>query len=368
MSPYEHGEVFVLDDGGEADLDLGNYERFLGVKLTRMNNITTGKVYQTVIDKERRGDYLGKTVQIVPHVTGCIKVFILLIYIFQEWILSVSHIPINEKGDLADICLVEVGGTVGDIESSIFLEAIRQLIQQLPREDCCLGFVSLVPCLGEQKTKPTQHGVTTLRSLGLFPDILALRCAEVLEEKTKEKIALFTNVLPENCFSVHNCPDIYYVPYILNQQNAAEKILKKFNLPLKKEINVDIWKERADYILDDKKPLVHVAFVGKYTQLADAYLSVRKALLHATLHTGRFNTSIDFVESLDLEDPTQEEKYNEAWKTLKECDCVLVPGGFGNRGAEGMILAIKYARENKIPYLGICLGMQLAVVEYARYI
>lgn len=167
---------------------------------------------------------------------------------------------------------------------------------------------------------------------------------------------------------MHNCPDIYYVPYILNQQNAAEKILKKFNLPLKKEINVDIWKERADYILDDTKPLVHLAFVGKYTQLADAYLSVRKALLHATLHTGRFNTSIDFVESLDLEDPTQEEKYNEAWKTLKECDCVLVPGGFGNRGVEGMILAIKYARENKIPYLGICLGMQLAVVEYARYI
>lgn len=369
MSPYEHGEVFVCDDGCEADLDLGNYERFLDVKLGRENNITTGKIYQSVIERERAGAYNGHTVQIVPHVTNCII----------EWIERVAEKDIDEYGK-ADICLIEVGGTVGDIESAVFLEAIRQLIQSKPKEDICLGFVSLVPLIGELKTKPTQHGVATLRSVGLFPDILCLRCPVELDEKTKAKISLFTNVPTENCFSLHDCPIIFGVPSMLNSQHAAQIILKKFNLEPRKEIDLKEWNRITSIIGDDSLEELRVAFVGKYTKIEDSYLSVRKALLHASIAIKR-RLTIDFIESSDLEkvkekiDGEKEEskeesnrKYNEAWTKLKSAHCLLVPGGFGERGIEGKIAAIKYARENKVPFLGICLGMQLAVIEYARNI
>lgn len=359
MSPYEHGEVFVCDDGCEADLDLGNYERFLDVKLGRDNNITTGKIYQSVIEKERAGAYDGHTVQIVPHITNCII----------EWIERVSSKDIDEHGK-ADICLIEVGGTVGDIESAVFLEAIRQFIQMKPKEDVCLGFVSLVPLIGELKTKPTQHGVATLRSVGLFPDVLCLRCPIELDEKTKAKISLFTNVATENCLSLHDCPVLFGVPSMLNNQHAAQIILKKFGLEPKQEIDLTEWERITSIVSDESLPELHVAFVGKYTKIEDSYLSVRKALLHATF-TIRHRLQIDFIESSDLEKQKEEteesiEKYNQAWEKLKAADCLLVPGGFGERGIEGKIEAIKYARENKIPFLGICLGMQLAVIEYTR--
>ncbi|KAH9703504.1 CTP synthase [Citrus sinensis] len=333
MSPFEHGEVFVLDDGGEVDLDLGNYERFLDVRLTKNNNITTGKIYQSVLEKERKGDYLGKTVQVVPHITDAIK----------NWIESVAVIPVDGKEGPADVCVIELGGTVGDIESMPFIEALRQLSFSVGPDNFCLIHVSLIPVLGvvgEQKTKPTQHSVRELRALGLTPHLLACRSAQPLLENTKEKLSQFCHV---------------------PNQNAHHSILKQLNLlSIAAPPNLQAWTKRAETYdnLKNSNMLiwqVRIAMVGKYVGLADSYLSVVKALLHACIACS-LKPSIDWIAASDLEDESA--KLN--------AECVLVPGGFGDRGVGGMILAAKYARENNIPYLGICLGMQISVIEFAR--
>ncbi|KAI7999697.1 CTP synthase 1 [Camellia lanceoleosa] len=361
MSPFEHGEVFVLDDGGEVDLDLGNYERFLDIKLTRDNNITTGKIYQAVIDKERRGDYLGKTVQVVPHITDAI----------QEWIERVAMIPVDGKEGPADVCVIELGGTIGDIESMPFIEALGQFSYRVGADNFCLIHVSLVPVLsvvGEQKTKPTQHSVRGLRSLGLTPNILACRSTKELEENVKAKLCQFCHVPAENIISLYDVSNIWHVPLLLKDQKAHEAILKALNLiGVANEPALVEWKSRAE-LSDMLHEPVRIAMVGKYTGLSDSYLSVLKALLHASVacHMKLF---IEWIPSSDLEDATAKENpdsYKAAWNLLKGADGVLVPGGFGDRGVQGKIIAAKYARENKIPFLGICLGMQIAVIEFTR--
>ncbi|KAI7999693.1 CTP synthase 1 [Camellia lanceoleosa] len=361
MSPFEHGEVFVLDDGGEVDLDLGNYERFLDIKLTRDNNITTGKIYQSVIDKERRGDYLGKTVQVVPHITDAI----------QEWIERVAMIPVDGKEGSADVCVIELGGTIGDIESMPFIEALGQFSCRVGDGNFCLIHVSLVPVLnvvGEQKTKPTQHSVRGLRSLGLTPNILACRSTTELDENVVTKLSQFCHVPEQNIITLYDVSNIWHVPLLLKNQKAHEAILKVLKLssvagiPTLKE-----WTSRAE-LCDRLHEPVRIAMVGKYTGLSDSYLSVLKALLHASVACHR-KLCIDWVLSSDLEDETAKENpdaYKAAWKLLKGADGVLVPGGFGDRGVQGKIVAAKYARENRIPFFGICLGMQIAVIEFAR--
>lgn len=361
MSPFEHGEVFVLDDGGEVDLDLGNYERFLDVKLTRDNNITTGKIYQFVLDKERRGDYLGKTVQVVPHITDAI----------QEWIERVAMIPVDGKEGPADVCVIELGGTIGDIESMPFIEALGQFSYRVGAGNFCLIHVSLVPVLnvvGEQKTKPTQHSVRGLRGLGLTPNILACRSTMALDENVKEKLSQFCHVLAEDIITLYDVPNIWHIPLLLRDQKAHEAIFKVLNLSgTAKEPSLKEWTTRAE-ICDMLHEPVRIAIVGKYTGLSDSYLSVLKALLHASVAC-RKKLVVDWVPASDLEDTTEIENlkaYKAAWKLLKSADGVLVPGGFGDRGVQGKILAAKYARENRIPFLGICLGMQIAVIDFAR--
>ncbi|XP_075642414.1 uncharacterized protein LOC142613796 isoform X1 [Castanea sativa] len=361
MSPFEHGEVFVLDDGGEVDLDLGNYERFLDVTLTRNNNITTGKIYQSVLEKERRGDYLGKTVQVVPHITDAIK----------NWIESVAVIPVDGKEGPAEVCVIELGGTVGDIESMPFIEALRQLSFSVGQDNFCLVHVSLIPVLGvvgEQKTKPTQHSVRELRALGLTPHLLACRSAQPLLENTKEKLSQFCHVPAGNILNIHDVPNIWHVPLLLRNQNAHLSILKQLNLlddaatPALQD-----WTRMAE-TFDNLTESVRIALVGKYVGLSDSYLSVVKALLHACIACS-LKPSIDWIAASDLEDDSARltpEAHATAWETLRNAACVLVPGGFGDRGVTGMILAAKYARENKVPYLGICLGMQISVIEFAR--
>ncbi|KAF3785968.1 CTP synthase [Nymphaea thermarum] len=359
ISPFEHGEVFVLDDGGEVDLDLGNYERFLDVTLTRDNNITTGKIYQSVIDRERRGDYLGKTVQVIPHITDGIK----------DWITSVAVIPVDGRVGPADVCVIELGGTVGDIESMPFIEALRQLSYSVGQENFCLIHVSLVPVLGvvgEQKTKPTQHSVRELRALGLTPHLLACRSAQPLLDQTKEKLSQFCHA--GNILSIHDVPNIWHVPLLLRYQDAHNAILKQLNLlSIAGPPDIQEWMKRAE-TFDNLTETVKVAMVGKYTGLSDSYLSVLKALLHACISCS-LKPVIQWVAASDLEDEKAKEApqvHAAAWETLKDSACILVPGGFGNRGTEGMILAAKFARENQVPYLGICLGMQISVIEFAR--
>ncbi|XP_031493965.1 uncharacterized protein LOC116259255 isoform X2 [Nymphaea colorata] len=363
MSPFEHGEVFVLDDGGEVDLDLGNYERFLDVKLTRDNNITTGKIYQSVIDKERRGDYLGKTVQVVPHITDAI----------QEWIERVAMIPVDGKEGPADVCVIELGGTVGDIESMPFVEALRQLSYRVGPGNFCLVHVSLVPVVnvvGEQKTKPTQHSVRELRGLGLIPNILACRSTKPLEDNVKEKLSQFCHVPAESILTIYDVSNIWHIPLLLRDQKVHEAILKGLNLlGFAGNPELQEWTARAE--LQDKLSYpVRIAMVGKYTGLSDSYLSVLKALLHASVECSR-KLMVEWVAATDLEDATAREDpdaFEAAWNVLKSADGILVPGGFGDRGVQGKILAAKYARENRIPYLGICLGMQIAVIEFSRSI
>uniref|UniRef100_A0A0E0HIS7 CTP synthase n=1 Tax=Oryza nivara TaxID=4536 RepID=A0A0E0HIS7_ORYNI len=380
MSPFEHGEVFVLDDGGEVDLDLGNYERFLDIKLTRDNNITTGKIYQAVIDKERRGDYLGKTVQVVPHITDEI----------QEWIERVAMNPVDGTNEPADVCVIELGGTIGDkifsphndsgildagdIESMPFIEALGQFSYRVGAGNFCLVHVSLVPVLnvvGEQKTKPTQHSVRGLRGLGLIPDILACRSTQPLEENVKVKLAQFCHVPISNIVNLHDVTNIWHIPLLLRDQKAHESILKVLDLQCVGKVprapKLTEWTERASKF-DKLKTPVRIAMVGKYTGLSDSYLSVLKALLHASVALDR-KLVVDWVPSCDLEDSAATETpdaYEKAWDLLKGAHGVLVPGGFGDRGVQGKILAAKYARENNVPYLGICLGMQIAVIEFAR--
>ncbi len=342
MSPYQHGEVFVLKDGGEVDLDLGNYERFLDIELTRENNITTGQVYQTVIEKERRGDYLGKTVQIIPHITNEIK----------ERIRKVS------KKSGADICIIEIGGTVGDIESMPFLEAVRQMHSEEKEEDIIFVHVTLVPLdtQGEQKTKPTQHSVKELRSLGLQPDAIVARCKEPVLSDTKSKIALFCDVPASAVVSAHDASDIYYVPGLMEKEGLSDYLMEKLKItPKETSHEWDILMKKMTSI--DME--IRIAVVGKYAHLGDSYISINEALKHAGIECG-CRVKIDWLDAEEFERKTSE------IDRLRKYSGILVPGGFGVRGTEGKILAIRFARENNIPYLGLCLGMQLAVIEFAR--
>ena len=326
MSPFEHGEVFVLNDGGESDLDLGNYERFLSIELTSEHNITTGKIYRHVILKERRGDFLGKTVQVVPHISNEI----------QDRIENIAKIPVSAGGEQADVCLIEVGGTVGDIESAIFLEALRQFQFRVGHENFLLCFVSLVPTIsGEQKTKPTQHGVKDLRSLGLTPSIIFCRSTEPLEEATKNKISDFCHVKPSHVLSVHDVTNVYQVPHLLMTQDLHHMVAKCLNLELQ-PADLGAWQVMAESI-DQFEKSVKIALIGKYTGLQDSYLSVIKSLKHAAIACST-RLDLQWVEATQLEnvdelghDKTDSQEYIEAWKKVKEADGVIVPGGFGSR-------------------------------------
>merc|ERR1719193_2280767 len=359
MSPYEHGEVYVLDDGGEGDLDLGNYERFMNIHLTKDHNITTGKVYQQVLSKERQGKYLGKTVQIIPHVTDCI----------QEWIERVAEMPVEKSGKTPDVCIIELGGTVGDIESSTFLEALRQFSYKSGRDNLCHIHVSLVP-MGtskEQKTKPTQHSIINLRASGLMPDLLVCRCEKEVEDAIKSKISMFSMVPYSNVISVHNVSNIYRVPSLLLKQNVPSIILNCLRINRTPQPEMGTWNLLSMYT-DHVSKNVTIAIVGKYTGLEDSYISLHKALRVACIYSQR-RLVINYVESSNLENKAKKDDqvvYDKAWATIKSADGILIPGGFGIRGVEGKVLAAQYARENKVPFLGICLGMQIMVIEYAR--
>jgi len=362
MSPFEHGEVFVLDDGGEVDLDLGNYERFLDITLTRDNNLTTGKIYQSVLERERRGDYLGKTVQVVPHVTDAI----------QDWIQRVAHIPVDGRDGVPDVCVIELGGTVGDIESMPFVEALRQFQFKVGAGNMCIVHVSLVPIIGvvgEQKTKPTQHSVAVLRSLGLHPNMLACRCSEPLDDSVRQKLALFCQVDIESVLTMHDVSNIWRVPLLMQSQNAHHTLCRQLGLQqYSTRLELHDWKTHIADRWDSLKEPVRIALIGKYTVLADAYLSVIKALQHACMAANQ-KLDLAWVEAQDLEEESKEtapDKYEAGWEQVRSADGILVPGGFGNRGIEGKIAAANYARVNKKPYLGICLGMQIAVIEFAR--
>ena len=343
MSPFQHGEVFVTEDGAETDLDLGHYERFVDEAMTRNSNVTSGSVYDTLIQRERHGDFLGGTVQVVPHVTNEIK--------------SRIHNLAEETG--ADFVITEIGGTVGDIESLPFIEAIRQMRRDVGRENVCYVHVTLVPFLNaskELKTKPTQHSVQELRRHGIQPDVIVCRCEHPLDQSLLAKIALFCDVDEDSVFTAMDAPSIYAIPGILAAQKFDERVLRIFGMQ-PHELQLSDWThyvEKAADLTDH----IHIALVGKYVQLPDAYLSVHEALTHA----GVFHDHIVDVYWVDSEDLTPEE----VAAKLEDFDGILVPGGFGYRGVEGKIAAAKYARENKVPYLGICLGMQIAVAEFAR--
>ncbi len=340
MSPFQHGEVFVTNDGAETDLDLGHYERFIRTTMGRSNNFTSGQIYESVIRKERKGEYLGGTVQVIPHITNEIKESVLL-----------------GAGD-ADVCLVEIGGTVGDIESLPFLEAIRQMGVEMGHQRALFLHLTLVPYLkvsGEIKTKPTQHSVKELRSIGIQPDLLMCRLENPLPDAERKKIALFTNVPEEAVFSAEDADSIYRIPLMLHEQGLDEIVVQRFGLDLP-PADLHEWQHFIDG-LDALEQEVQVAMVGKYVHLTEAYKSLSEALIHAGVHTGN-RVHIHYVDSEQLENGNVE--------LLAGMDAVLVPGGFGERGVEGKIAAARYAREQKIPYLGICLGMQVAVIEYAR--
>lgn len=340
MSPFQHGEVFVTEDGAETDLDLGHYERFISTRMQKKNNFTSGQVYELVIKKERHGDYLGNTVQVIPHITDEIK----------------HKIAVASAG--FDISMVEIGGTVGDIESLPFLEAIRQLRHNLGRANTCFIHLTLVPYLsssGEIKTKPTQHSVKELREIGVQADILLCRMDRELPNEEKQKIALFCNVDERSVIACYDSDSIYKVPRMLHDQKIDDIICEHFNLHIK-AADLSVW-DNIIYNLEHPVHSVDVAFVGKYVELTESYKSLNESLIHAGIHT-RSKVNIHYVDAEVLEDGNFSE--------LAKMDAILVPGGFGKRGVEGKIKAVQYARENKIPYLGICLGMQIAVVEYAR--
>ena len=355
MSPFEHGEVFVLDDGGEVDLDLGNYERFLDIALTRDNNLTTGKIYSKVIEAERRGDYLGKTVQVIPHITDEI----------QSWIEEVAHRPID--GATPEVCVIELGGTVGDIESAPFIEALRQFQFRVGRDKICFLHVSLVPVIGpvgEQKTKPTQHSVRELRALGISPDVLVCRSSTPLDQEVREKLAAFCHVPVGHVMSAHDVSNLYHIPVHLEKQGMGEVLRTTLGLaPPADRTLLRAWTSMAERV-DALHERVSIAMVGKYTGLTDSYLSVVKALTHASIDADR-RLDILWIEAGDLEDASRE-GHDLAWERLKSADGILVPGGFGDRGIEGKIMAANHAREQGVPYLGICLGLQIAVIEFCR--
>ena len=345
MSPYQHGEVYVTEDGAETDLDLGHYERFIDEDLNRFSNLTTGKVYWNVLNKERRGEYLGSTVQVIPHITNEIKAFVY---------------AVGKHSD-ADVVITEIGGTIGDIESQPFLEAVRQISLEVGRENSLFIHVTLVPYLSgseEHKSKPTQHSVRELQGMGIRPDIIVLRCDQPLESSIFNKIALFCNVDRECVIENRTLPNLYEAPLMLESSNFSSVVLKKLGIDAP---NPDLheWEALVKRIRLSKKE-VHIGLVGKYVQLHDAYLSVAEALRHAG-YALEADVKIDWIDSETITKETVSEK-------LASLDGIIVPGGFGSRGIEGMILACQYARENKVPYFGICLGMQIAVIEYARHV
>jgi len=350
MSPFEHGEVFVLDDGAETDLDLGNYERFLDVSLHKDNNLTTGKVYQAVIEKERRGEYLGKTVQVVPHITDYI----------QEHIQRVAQIPVT-KGAANDVCIIELGGTIGDIESSPFIEALAQLKQDLPQEDYCFVHVSLITMVGgEPKTKPTQHSLKTVKSLEIMPDIVCLRCDQALSQEIQTKLRR-TCHLPLETAIISNCnvDSIYRVPDVFRLQGVDKIVLNKLRLAQPHPSSLEGYHRILACIDDPTLPTVTIAVVGKYTAMKDTYLSLVRALEHASFHL-QHKLVVEWIDAELFETRTK------PVSDLLKFDGVLVPGGFGNRGVEGMILATNFARLNGLPFFGICLGMQVMLIELAR--
>lgn len=346
MSPYQHGEVFVLEDGSETDLDLGHYERFIDIRLNSVCNVTTGQVYAEVIAKERRGDFLGGTIQVIPHITNEIK----------------RRIGLVAKTTHAEVVLVEIGGTVGDIESLPFLEALRQMRGDLGRENCVYVHVTWMPYIKaskELKTKPTQHSVRELRSIGISPDMIVARSDEAVEEELREKIALFCDVEQRAVVPLVTTQNLYEIPLVLEGFNVGGFLLERLSLTERQDPD---WHEWEQLLLEIRraKPVVNIALVGKYVELQDAYFSVREALEHAALASG-VEVDIQWIQSSDLEK-------DKDWEFVVEADGILVPGGFGSRGIEGKLKAIRHARENKIPYLGLCLGMQLMVVEFARFL
>ncbi|MGH8731056.1 MAG: CTP synthase, partial [Burkholderiales bacterium] len=342
MSPFQHGEVFVTEDGAETDLDLGHYERFVNAKMNRRNNFTTGQIYESVIKKERRGDYLGGTVQVIPHITDEIKHFIRM-----------------GAGDV-DVAICEIGGTVGDIESLPFLEAVRQMSIQLGRGNTCFIHLTLVPYIpsaGEIKTKPTQHSVKELREIGIQPDILLCRADRVVPDNERRKIALFTNVEEEAVISAVDVDSIYKIPGLLHLQKLDEIVCRKLDIKAP-PADLSQW-EKLVHAREHPAHEVNIALVGKYVDLTESYKSLSEALAHAGMHNST-RINIQYIDSESIE--------TEGVGGLANMDAILVPGGFGKRGVEGKIKAIRYARENRVPYLGICLGMQLAVIEYARHV
>jgi CTP synthase len=345
MSPYQHGEVFVTDDGAETDLDLGHYERFTGVSATKGDNITTGQIYKTILEKERRGDYLGATVQVIPHVTDEIKRFVLA-----------------DPGEDVDFVLVEIGGTVGDIEGLPFFEAIRQLGQELPRGHACFVHLTLLPFIktaGEMKTKPTQHSVKELRSIGIQPDILLCRCEQPIPPEEKRKIGLFCNVRPSAVIQAMDAANIYVVPLDYHAQGLDAEVLDVFGIHDAPAPDLSRWEQISDRLLHPDGE-VTIAVVGKYTVLKDAYKSLIEALSHGGL-ANRVRVNLDWVES-----ETFEGDDNAATTRLEGVHGILVPGGFGERGSEGKIRAAQFARERSVPYFGVCFGMQMAVIEAIR--
>jgi CTP synthase len=347
MSPFQHGEVFVTEDGAETDLDLGHYERFISAKMRKANNFTTGQIYDSVIKKERRGEYLGKTVQVIPHITNEIQAFI-------------------EKGAAAsldgkaDVAIVEIGGTVGDIESLPFLEAARQMGLRKSRNQVAYVHLTLVPYIataGELKTKPTQHSVQKLREIGIFPTALVCRADRPIPDEERAKISLFANVREEGVISMWDVDSIYKVPQMLNEQGLDRIVCEALGLDLP-PADLSVWAKLV-YALEHPQHEVTIGMVGKYVDLTESYKSLIEALRHAGIHT-ETRVNIEYIDSEDIE--------TKGTQSLAHFDAILVPGGFGKRGTEGKIAAIRFARENKIPYLGICLGMQLAVIEYARHV
>ena len=344
MSPFQHGEVFVTDDGAETDLDLGHYERFITTRMKRSNNFTTGQIYKSVLEKERRGDYLGKTVQVIPHVTNEIQEFVRR----------------GADSTKVDVAIVEIGGTVGDIESLPFLEAVRQMSLKMGPSNTAFVHLTYVPWIaaaGELKTKPTQHTVQKLREIGIQPDVLLCRADRAIPDEEREKISLFTNVLPHGVISMWDVDTIYKVPRMLHEQGLDEQICMKLQL-LTKPADLRRW-DRLVHEVEHPAREVTIAMCGKYTDLSDSYKSLNEALRHAGIHN-HARVKIEYVDSETLDEKSVAQ--------LAKYDAVLVPGGFGKRGVEGKILAAQYAREHKLPYLGICLGMQVATIEVARHL
>ncbi|KAI2607866.1 putative CTP synthase [Hypoxylon sp. NC1633] len=366
MAPTEHGEVYVTDDGGEMDLDIGNYERYLLTTLTRDHNITTGKIYQQVIERERRGDYLGKTVQVVPHITNAI----------QDWIERVARLPVDDSQNEPDVCVIELGGTVGDIESAPFIHAVSQLQRRAGKGNFVQILVSYVPVVGEQKTKPTQRAVSDSRSAGLNPDLIACRCEQPLIDATIQKIANMCQVEQKQVLAVHNVSTTYHVPLLLDKQRLLSTLSDLLDLQsIEKssaliEHGSQMWQDWVGLTRGQDHTLgsVTIALVGKYTSLEDSYISVSKALEHAAMYC-RKKLELVYVDASHLEDETSENspaEFHKAWHAVCTADAILVPGGFGSRAIEGMVKAVTWARTKNVPFLGICLGMQLAVIEYAR--